>query len=167
MVHEILRNFEQLILTTLLAAIQPASDHDFDKVDQLLPSSMGPLKHQDEQPVYDRMSVNLQVLEVPQLVGLSGIFFQHDGVGFTWTSRRSNSAISLKFDPDNATLRKVNDEDRVNEPEATKFRFTLTENEPEGRLFRMNDFVTVRSKELLVRGSLEGAAVVGIAEDEK
>ena len=42
-----------------LVATPSASDNDLTKVDQLSSPSRESLKHQDEQPVCDRMSMNL------------------------------------------------------------------------------------------------------------
>jgi len=91
--------------------------------------------------------MNLPALEVPQLGGFVDIIFQHDVVAITTTSQRSNSAaLYINFDPDNAMLRWINDEDRINEPEAS---LALIANEPEGRALINPNLVTFWSSKVL------------------
>ena len=90
--------------------------------------------------------MNLPALEVPQFIILASIVYQHDASIIFRTSQLSNSAISPEFDPDDAVVMKINDEDCSDELVAVP---ALMDNVPSGKLARKNnDIFAVCSQKL-------------------
>jgi len=89
-------------------------------------------------------------MKVPLLVSVANIVYQHDGGVIGTTSQLSSSAITVKLDPDDARLIKINDKDCVGELVAFLAIVALRDDVPFGNMARTgnNDFVTVCSKEL-------------------
>ena len=109
------------------------------------------------------ISMNLPVLEVPQLVIRASIVFKHDGGEVLSSSKCSDSAVSLKFDPNDPISITINDEDLLNKLEAS---LVFMDNVPVGNLFPNSEIVTVFIEVLFGRLVLDGVATVVIALDD-
>ena len=105
--------------------------------------------------------MNSPALEAPQLFFLASIVSQQDGGVISITSQRSSSAITNKFDPDDAILTKINNKDCLDELELI---LALIDNVPSGPLAGANtDHVTTfYSKELFGPDVRDGVTTLEI-----